>query len=86
MSKKEKIIERLKSKPKDFTYDEAKRLLNNLGFVEDNKGKTSGSKVIFKNKESKKIELHKPHPSNILKSYQINIIINVLEEVKDFYE
>lgn len=24
MSKKEKIIERLKSKPKDFTYDEAK--------------------------------------------------------------
>ena len=32
MSKKEKIIERLKSKPKDFTYDEAKQVLNIFGF------------------------------------------------------
>lgn len=39
MSKLEKQIERLKSKPKDYTYDEANRLLNNLGFYENNKGK-----------------------------------------------
>ena len=49
MSKIEKDIERLKSKPKDFTYDEMKRLLNNLGFIENNKGKTSGSRVELKN-------------------------------------
>ncbi len=47
MSKKEKEIERLKSKPKDFTYDEVKTILNNIGFFEDNKGRTSGSRVIF---------------------------------------
>ena len=85
MSKKEKLIERLKSKPKDFTYDEAKQVLNILGFIEYNKGKTSGSKVMFKN-ESKNIDIqfHKPHPNNILKPYQINEIIKRLKEMEDF--
>lgn len=55
MSKLQKEIERLKSKPKDFTYDEVKKILNNLGFLEDNKGKTSGSKVMFKNIDKKKL-------------------------------
>lgn len=27
MSKQEKLLKRLQSKPKDFTYDEAKRIL-----------------------------------------------------------
>ena len=79
MSKIEKEIERLKSKPKDFTYDELKRILNYFGFIEDNKGKTSGSAVIFR-KDGKKIELHKPHPRNQLKSYQVNNILKLLNE------
>ena len=64
MSKLEKQIERLKSKPKDYTYDEANRLLNNLGFYENNKGKTSGSRVVFIKRddvEKTTIFLHKPH-------------------------
>lgn len=81
MSKIEKTIERLKSKPKDFTYDELKRILNNLGFIENTKGKTSGSRVVFENSDiNKKLELHKPHPNNILKSYQINKILELLNE------
>ncbi len=80
MSKQEKLLKRLLSKPKDFTYEEAKTLLDILGFYEDNKGRTSGSRVIFKNKNSQKIELHKPHPKNILKEYQIKYIIKKLEE------
>ncbi len=71
MSKLEKQIERLKSKPKDFTYDELKGLLNKLGFIEYNKGKTSGSSVKFIDNYNKIIELHKPHPSNIIKQYKI---------------
>lgn len=86
MSKKDKLIRRLKTKPKDFTYEEAKMVLNNFGFIEDNKGKTSGSKVVFMNKNNKKVELHKPHPNKILKPYQINIIIKILKEVKDIDE
>ncbi len=81
MSKIEKEIERLKLRPKDFTYQELKQILNNFGFFENNKGKTSGSRIVFENKDiNKKIELHKPHPSNVLKMYQINIIIGLLEE------
>lgn len=81
MSKIEKQINRLKSKPKDLTYNEIKNLLNNLGFYENNKGKTSGSRVVFINIDlNKYIEIHKPHPSNILKPYQVNSIIKLLEE------
>lgn len=80
MSKKEKLLEKLKSKPKDFTYEELKVLLNYLGFIENNKGKTSGSRVVFLNANDVKIVLHKPHPRNILKPYQIKDVIEVLEK------
>lgn len=81
MSKKEKLKEKLLSKPKDFTYDELKSLLNGLGYFETNKGKTSGSRVAFVNKENSHIiRLHKPHPKNILKTYQVDLIIEELRK------
>lgn len=80
MSKIEKEIKRMKLRPKDFTYDEAKKILNNFGFIENNKGKTSGSRVAFISHNSEKIVIHKPHPKNILKTYQINEIIRELKE------
>ncbi len=80
MSKKDKLIQRLRSKPKDFTYEELKTLLSYLGFNENNKGNTSGSKVEFKDYLNRKIRLHKPHPSKILKQYKINEIIELLEK------
>ena len=82
MSKKEKLIIKLKSKPKDFTYKEAKTLLELLGFYEFNKGKTSGSRVVFVNKiTNTKIELHKPHPNNIMKMYVVKNLLNKLIEI-----
>jgi hypothetical protein len=81
MSKKEKLVERLLSKPKDFSYAELKSLLNGLGYSESNKGKTSGSRVAFLNEmNSHIIRLHKPHPKNILKTYQIELIIEELQK------
>ena len=62
MSTKEKLIERFKKQPKDFTFDEFKIMLCGLGFVMSNKGKTSGSRVRFQNAELKIIiDIHKPH-------------------------
>ncbi len=55
--------------------------MNKLGFYEENKGKTSGSRVVFISDKEIKIELHKPHPGNVLKPYQINILINKLKEI-----
>ncbi len=83
MSKREKLIAKLKSKPKDFTYQELKTLMNLLGFYEWNNGKTSGSRVSFINKKKKIIiKLHKPHPNNILKKYQIDLIIDAIKNLK----
>ena len=79
MGKKEKLIERLKSKPKDFTFDEMQNLLELLGFEMSNKGKTSGSRVKFKMGHVP-ISLHKPHPRKELLKYQINIVLEVLEK------
>ncbi|MCL2327415.1 MAG: type II toxin-antitoxin system HicA family toxin [Bacteroidetes bacterium] len=62
MTTKDKLIERFKSQPKDFTFGELTKLLSGFGFEISNKGKTSGSRVRFINKEEKMIiDLHKPH-------------------------
>jgi len=80
MSRSDKLLERLKAKPKDFTYDELVKLLKGLGFKLDDKGKTSGSRVAFYHEQSMVIiRLHKPHPKNELKVYQTNEVIRVLK-------
>ena len=53
MSKKEKLLQRIKQKPKDFTYTELETLLINLNFKEVSKGKTSGSRVEFLHEEKR---------------------------------
>jgi len=80
MSKEEKLIKRLLLKPKEFTYNELRRILTHLGYTESQSGKTSGSRVAFINDETKHIiRLHKPHPGNELKQYQIEQIIDELD-------
>jgi len=77
MTKSEKLLSRFLSRPKDFTYIELLRLLSNFGYNEE---QGSGSRVIFNNEEIKQnIKLHKPHPGNILKRYQIDLIIKELK-------
>ncbi len=79
MGKLEKMIERLKSNPKDYTFDEMQSLLLALGFERSNKGKTSGSRVKFF-KDGIFIILHKPHPRKELLAYQIKQIVEILSE------
>ena len=75
----EKAKERLTHIPKDYTYKEARGLLISLGFQEYNKGKTSGSRVIFI-KADKKILLHKPHPGDEMKLYAVRQLKEYLEK------
>ena len=51
MSTKEKLLVRFKSLPSDFTFEELDRLLRSLGYEKDNKGKTSGSRIIYKGED-----------------------------------
>lgn len=80
MSKRDKLIDRLLNRPSDFAYNEAKSLLEKFGYREDNRGRTSGSRVAFVNNETKHIiRFHKPHPGNLLKKYQIDQLIEDLK-------
>ena len=78
MSRKEKLIARFFSMPSDFHYDEVVKLLGYFDFQEVKKGKTSGSRVKFMNPQGVPIMLHKPHPSGIMKQYQLKQIKEVL--------
>ena len=80
MSKYQKIIERFISGSGAITYDELKFILNKLNYKEIKTGKTSGSRVAFYNDGlNDLIRLHKPHPGNELKHYQIKLIRSHLE-------
>lgn len=80
MGKKEKLIQKLKSQPKDFTFSELETLLKQLGYTYSKKGKTSGSRVEFIHKSHGSILLHKPHPQNELLPYQIRKVLKTLEQ------
>ncbi len=72
MGTKETLIKRFLSRPRDFTYQELRRLPGNFGYSEL---QGAGSRVVFVNKNlNHKIKLHKPHPGNILKQYQLALI------------
>ncbi|HBG41915.1 MAG TPA: type II toxin-antitoxin system HicA family toxin [Porphyromonadaceae bacterium] len=81
MSGKEKILNRFFSYPTDFSFDEAVALLKLMGFNEVKTGKTSGSRVRFRNDSlGKEFRMHKPHPEKILKRYQLHDIKTLLQE------
>jgi hypothetical protein len=80
MSKIQKLIDRLLSRPTDFTWNELQRLLQFFGYMELKGGKTGGSRRKFVNESKHVISLHKPHPGTILKRYQIDQIIATLKE------
>lgn len=80
MSRIQKIIFRLISKPKDFTYQELEKLLAYYGYTEIKRGKSAGARRAFIKTTTKHIiRLHKPHPGNVLKAYQVK---NIIEELR----
>ncbi len=80
MSRREKLVARLKSKPKDFTWDELVRLLEGLGYAMAAAGKTGGSRRRFIHPTAPTIALHKPHPGNIVKFYVMDELLHLLTE------
>ena len=74
MSKKDKLLKKFLEIPikKDLTFSDLETLLVSLEFI---KIEGSGSAVKFYNKEKDLlINLHKPHPNNLLKVYLIKQI------------
>ena len=80
MGSKDKLVERFKTKPKDFMYEETLSLLAYFGYHEHNKGATSGSRVRFKNDATGNyIDIHRPHPGSIMKEWMVKTIYQHLK-------
>ena len=80
MVAKNKLKERFKRLPKDFTFEETISLHASLGYQKHNKGATSGSRIRFKNEETGMyIDIHRPHPGSIMKEWMMKEIYRHLK-------
>lgn len=78
MSKHQKTVARLISKPKDFTWAELKSLMEGFGYELLTVG---GSGRDFLNpKTNKALFIHEPHPAKVLKLYQVKDAIDFLRQ------
>jgi hypothetical protein len=78
MGKHEKLLLKLKSHPKDFTFQELVTLLSGLGYALNQK--SSGSRVRFEHVSHSPVLIHKPHPLPALKPYQIDQVLDILKQ------
>lgn len=79
MSKKEKLLGRLRTtpRPKDFTWAEATTLLAAYGFKLHPTG--GGSGRMFVHEQTRvKLRLHEPHPEKTLKPYMVDQLLEGL--------
>ena len=77
MTRKTKLLTRLKARPKDFTWSEATTLMRQCDFALKS---GSGSTRVFVHSVTKqKVFLHEPHPSQILKPYMVDRLIEGLQ-------
>ena len=79
MSKHQKALQRLFSKPKDFRWNELCPLLARLGF---DQLEGDGSRVKFFHKEKNVlISVHNPHPESEIKICYIREIVKTLRKM-----
>ena len=78
MGQHDKLLERLRNRPKDFRWEQLKTLLRGFGYEEE---RGSGSRRKFYNPNTGvSISLHQPHPRNELKSYQVRDVLDHLKQ------
>lgn len=67
--------------PADFRFSDLRRIMTYFGYLESNKGATSGSRVKFYHPETKAILLlHKPHPSDVMQKAAVDTAVKFLKE------
>jgi hypothetical protein len=64
--------------PSDFTWQELVGLLTGFGYALAKSGKTGDSRGKFMHETLPPIILHKPHPTSVLKKYQLEQIEETL--------
>jgi predicted RNA binding protein YcfA (HicA-like mRNA interferase family) len=78
MGRKEKALARLLQAPKDFTWNELHTVMLTFGFALKTTG-GSGRKFIHA-ETGVTLFMHEPHPSKVLKAYQVRETIDLLKK------
>lgn len=76
LSKKAKLLAKLKAAPANFTWDEAAKLMGACNFKMLNR---PGSARVFVHLNGTKVRLHEPHPQNTLLPYMVDRLLEGLE-------
>jgi HicA toxin of bacterial toxin-antitoxin, len=80
MSKDQKALDRLLSKPSDYEWRELERLMASFGY-ELRTGSGSSRKFIHR-KTKVTFMTHEPHPAKVLKQYQLKDVITFMKVEK----
>ena len=84
MSQKEELVQKLLSKPKNFTIFELDSLMSKCGCQKSNRGKSSGSAIAYVHRKTGRIlKFHSPHPQKELKPYMVVLVIDFLTSVSE---
>jgi hypothetical protein len=78
MSKRQKAIDRLLSKPSDYEWDELAFLMDGFDYELKTTG-GAGRKFIHRENRATLFK-HQPHPARVLKSYQVREAIRFLKQ------
>ena len=79
MNKKEKLVKRFRTLPKDFTFEEVEALFWWLWFhVGEQRFHVRLTRKVLNKKDQNTYIMHKPHPNNIIKGYMLRDILNYL--------
>ncbi len=79
MARKDKLLARLRARPRDYTWAEGCSVMAAHGFSLENR---SGSRRMFRHEMSgAKVILHEPHNRPHLLPYEIALLIDGLKEV-----
>ncbi len=78
VSKQDKAVERLISRPTDFSWDELQSLMKRFGYAMKT---TGGSGRKFTRPDGgQSFVIHEPHPKSILKAYQVREFLAFLRQ------
>ncbi|UXY16704.1 type II toxin-antitoxin system HicA family toxin [Chitiniphilus purpureus] len=79
MTKNDKRLQRLKTIPADYHWDELRALLESLDWTLVQSG--GGSHCFFEHVSGRRLNTYRPHPGGIMKRYQLKEVVALLDEM-----
>lgn len=86
MSKKAKLLAKLQSSPRDFTWADAKSIMQVCGFELLNARGGGFGRMFRHGVTGQKVRLHEPHPQTTLLPYMVGLLVDALKDAGEIRE